>query len=69
MKDKRFYVAKSMLYGVTVYDREDQCPAFQYGAEMGMDDVAASVLAVRLNGALRRGLLYLRLVSTEEGMA
>ena len=57
---KRFYVAKPHIYGVTVYDREDQCPAFRYGAEMGMGDAAASVLAVSLNMALRCGRLHMR---------
>ena len=54
---KRFYVAKSGVYGITVYDRETQCPAFEYGANNGMEDIRATMLAVNLNLALRRGYL------------
>jgi hypothetical protein len=52
-QEKRFFAAKSCLYGVTIYDRESQCPAFKYGAECRMDDCAAAMLVVKLNMALR----------------
>ncbi|MEG1578696.1 MAG: hypothetical protein RR336_08030 [Oscillospiraceae bacterium] len=45
MKEKRFYAAKSSLYGVTVYDRTTQKPAWEYGARIGMDEVSAYRLA------------------------
>ena len=59
-EQKRFYVAKSPLYGVTVYDRESQTPAFNYRAECNMEDADANWLAIRLNQALHHGVLHMR---------
>ena len=56
MREKqRFYVSKSVIYGVTVYDRKTQAPAFEYGAECDMDDVRAVMLRDRLNRKVKRG--------------
>lgn len=57
MKDKRFYVAKSYVYGITVCDRITQAPAYEYGATYEMDEMKATLLAIRLNIALRKGKL------------
>lgn len=62
--EKRFYSAKSPLYGVTVYDRITQVPAFEYGAGANMDDVRAVMLAHRLNALDRRGKLDAYLFSS-----
>ena len=62
-KPKRFYVAKSQLYGVTVYDRESQTPAFNYRAECNMEDGDANWLAIRLNQALCFGTLHMHEVN------
>lgn len=53
--ERRFYVVKSSLYGVTVYDRTIQAPAFAQGAESGMSDVRAVMLSCRLNRMDREG--------------
>ena len=57
MEKKRFYVSKSVIYGVTVYDRKTQTPAFEKGAYCDMDDVRASMLAHRLNRYVQLGLI------------
>lgn len=53
MKKFRFFVADSPIYGITVYDRETQQPAFGYGAATDMDDIDALFLSHRLNAAVR----------------
>ena len=57
MHNRRFYSAKSQLYGITVYDREFQTPAFQYGADTDMDPIDAFRLSSKLNIAYRNGTL------------
>lgn len=52
---KRFYVSKSVIYGVTVYDRKTQTPAFEYGADCDMTEVRAVLLRDRLNRRDERG--------------
>jgi hypothetical protein len=47
--EKRFYVAKSMIYGLTVYDRESQTPAFEQGAGLHMTEYQAQRLCSLLN--------------------
>lgn len=54
---KRFYTGKSQIYGITVYDRTTQAPAYEYGATYEMDEMKATFLAIRLNIALRKGKL------------
>lgn len=53
--ERRFYVSYSYIYGLTVYDRTAQAPAFEYGASPRMDSVAATMLSARLNARCRRG--------------
>ena len=65
MKSKRFYAAKSPIYGVTVYDRTTQTPAYEYGAAYDMNDVSAAMLAIRLNIADRKGKLDQELLNTK----
>jgi hypothetical protein len=55
--EKRFYISKSCIYGLTVYDRESQTPAFKYGAETDMAQVVAFALSAKLNMADYKGLL------------
>ena len=47
--EPRFYAARSHVYGWTVYDRETQTPAFEFGAEIHMDQLKAVMLAMRLH--------------------
>ena len=43
-KKQRFYYAKSVIYGITVYDRKTQTPAFEYGAYCDMPEIKAMFL-------------------------
>lgn len=54
----RFYVADSLIYGLTVYDRKSQTPAFELGAEIKMPYHKAIHLAAQLNRADRHGVLF-----------
>lgn len=56
MRTNRYYAARSMLYGWTVYDRETQTPAFAEGADINMDQLKAVMLAMRLSRAEARGV-------------
>ena len=49
-KESRFYIAKSSLYGLTVYDRESQTPAFEQGASTNMSEYKA----IRLLSSIKR---------------
>lgn len=51
---KRFYMSQSILYGLTVYDRTSQTPAFSYGAEQNMREFDAMTLTTKLNTTLGR---------------
>lgn len=53
---KRFYMSQSSLYGLTVYDRIMQTPAFGYGAEQNMREFDAINLTTKLNTTLGRTL-------------
>ena len=53
---KRFYMSQSSLYGLTVYDRISQTPAFSYGAEQNMREFDAINLTTKLNTTLGRTL-------------
>ena len=54
-KKRRFYAADSSLYGLTVYDRESQTPAFAHGATTKMSLFSASSLAGKLNRLYKSG--------------
>jgi len=64
----RFYVGRSVVYGLTVYDRMTQTPAFTFGAECSMKDEAANYLSIMLTHHDRNGTLqaYIERRSTRE---
>ena len=49
MKTKRFYYAQSPVYGFTVYDRNSQTPAFEFGADINMKEFDCMKLCLKLN--------------------
>lgn len=57
MEEKRFYWAKSHIYGDTVYDRTTQTPAWEYGANSNMKEISCVTLKNRLNRLDRTGKL------------
>lgn len=55
MEKNRFFWAKSLIYGNTVYDRTTQTPAYEYGASHNMTKTSCVILKNHLNRLDRTG--------------
>ena len=54
IEKKRYYRAHSHIYGMTVYDRTTQTPAFEVGATENMNEFDAIRLCNKLNREEKR---------------